>query len=132
METKQEYIISEYAEWLGTLKWTYYATLTFRLEIKDSIRAFHHFERLLKKMRAKHAFVVAEWFKTWKDIHLHSLICVTDMFRWKSYHKWWDIHYGISWWQVYEKKKGAKYYLAKYITKDVADWHFWIELKSNI
>lgn len=56
--------------------------------------------------------------------HLHALIGGggLELLRWNDIRGYLWEHGGFNKWEAYDDRRGAAYYLTKYVTKDLSDW----------
>jgi hypothetical protein len=124
----------ELVKWLSTFSWTFFVTLSFRRPITGGT-SFKHFKRLLWYVANKNkvdvrAFAGVEWYHDREGKHIHALIGYDGENTFRSYHEWWYEHYGLDRWEVYDPRRGAGYYVTKYILKednDSATWDVFVE-----
>ena len=120
--------------------WDWYATLTFRdpsleeqmrgwskVGMGYSKRASDAFVRLLGDMKGlgtHHWFRAREYQRDRGVPHYHMLIGgVEDLRRDKAW-GWWYQNFGFARILPYEAEKGARFYLCKYVTKELGDFEF--------
>jgi hypothetical protein len=74
-------------------------------------------------------FMVVEWHRFRDSVHIHALIGNTgDTERLLAMDRWYQ-KYGISRIWPYNSRLGARYYLGKYLLKDLSDWDIEIPLE---
>jgi len=75
-------------------------------------------------------FMAVERFKHGYNTHIHSVIRVgkensifgeKNIYIYPFWQKWFE-RYGRARIEIYDERKGARYYLSKYITKEICDW----------
>jgi len=117
-------IITAFAAWIDPYPWQWFATLTFAKSI-SSIVAKKLFNNFVRRIDKNAIYVLGvEWFKYKRDfIHIHSLIGNIKGFNPEEIMKKWHRQYGINKIEPYNKELGARFYLGKYLTKDL-DWDF--------
>jgi len=112
-----------YGEFFGREQWDYFSTLTYKhpVNVKRNRSIMDRLIKSLKRQATAFSMVwVCEWHRTGTSTHSHLLtkgvdVAVIDKYWSKSnlgYKKFND-H------KVYEKDKGANFYIAKYIDKEV-------------
>ena len=130
----------EWGKWLSNLAvWDWFATLTFRDRTPEQIKAgwtkvgTHYAQRAWKEFiqevekRANHK---VRWFKgteyqRWRGVpHFHCLVQGVQEVRRMDFVDWWWDRYGIARILPYNAKKGASYYVCKYIMKELGDFEF--------
>ena len=121
-----------WGEFLSQFEWDWFVTLTFR-EWVNSFRAhrlFEYFVRDLDKAAGQPIF----WFRADEigphggRLHLHALIGNVGHLRRMSWVDHWDRLAGFGRILPYSSKRGAAFYVAKYVTKQLSDW----ELSDNL
>jgi len=138
-------IICSLASWLNNYSWSWFATLTFRFEVSDPLNAKKYFRRwIVKDVQTRVSvpvryFVAVERFRHNLGTHLHSLIWVgvehtlfgvknvLIMPHWRA----WVSRYGAARILLYDRRLGARYYLGKYITKEICDWDFCLPAQTK-
>lgn len=126
---KQKFI-DAFIKWLSMYDWDWWATFTFRTD-KSPEGAKKAFLRFIRKIKQNvYFFLAIEWHK-WRDsTHCHSLIGnVAEIRRLDVMDAWYE-KYGIARIYAYDNNLGAKYYLTKYIFKEMADWDFNLPKKN--
>lgn len=121
-----------YADFLQTFAWTHYVTFTtgYTLTLASARRLMENFHKQIKKAGASPFFWVAERFEVKDGYHTHALIKVPDAWHFKNIIDIWQKVSGgkkRGEWnridlQVYDPKKGAGFYVSKYVTKSGADY----------
>jgi hypothetical protein len=112
-----------YGEFFGREQWDYFSTLTYKypVNVKRNRSIMDRLIKSLKKQATAFSMVwVSEWHRSGTSTHSHLLtkgvdITLVDKYWSKSnlgYKKFND-H------KVYEKDKGANFYMAKYIDKEI-------------
>ena len=112
-----------YGDFFGREQWDYFSTLTYKhpVNVKRNRSIMDRLIKSLKRQATAFSMVwVCEWHRTGTSTHSHLLtkgvdVAVIDKYWSKSnlgYKKFND-H------KVYEKDKGANFYIAKYIDKEV-------------
>jgi len=113
----------EYGNFFGREKWDYFSTLTYKfpVSVKRNRIEMDRLTKFFKEQALAFSMVwVSEWHRTGTSTHSHLLtkgvdVAVIDKYWSKSnlgYKKFND-H------KVYEKDKGANFYMAKYIDKEI-------------
>lgn len=123
------------SDWVSDRPWDWYATLTFRREVRNTSIAKRNFGRFTSWLGKVYEvdpkyFLAVERFRDGWGTHLHALLWVggpnmlgqAPLIRpaWE----WWFRKYGMARIMVYDSGLGASYYLSKYLTKDLCDWDF--------
>jgi hypothetical protein len=112
-----------YGEFFGREQWDYFSTLTYKypVNVKRNRSIMDRLIKSLKKQATAFSMVwVSEWHRSGTSTHSHLLtkgvdITLVDKYWSKSnlgYKKFND-H------KVYERDKGANFYMAKYIDKEI-------------
>jgi len=130
----------EYAKWLDTMKWTYWTTLTtrYKLTMKSARRMMEGMQKELQKGGEAQIFFAIEPFDIKEGYHIHALILAPKVYKYKHIIQLFQHvsgnkvnrknNDGESTWnrcevEKYYKSKGANYYCAKYITKELSDYN---------
>lgn len=127
--------------------WNWYATLTFRDRTPEEVasgwtkvgwgyshRACDEFLGALGDFKGLQDLW---WFRAmeispWRGVpHWHLLIGGVEELRRDESWDWWKSRYGLARILPYDSSLGAKYYLCKYVTKDLGDFGFSDNLKAN-
>ena len=118
------------SEWLDPIEWDFYLTGTFGDKgtchpTKDIFTAKRRFDRFLDefpKADFKY-FYACEPHRT-KFLHIHSLLKLETLVMPSDEDIWkvWFEKLGRCTVSVYEKDRGVRYYLTKYVTKDLFDY----------
>jgi hypothetical protein len=117
--------------------WDWFATMTFRDPDNPQYpnwtkpgwsyaqRALRHWADQLSSDRlgkSQPVWVAMMEYQHWRGVpHWHALVARTGDERRMDWVDWWYEHYGIARVLEYDHNLGARYYLAKYLTKEVAD-----------
>lgn len=113
-----------WGSYLGAVPWAHFATLTFRIESSPdyAVREFKRCVRRIEKEagRPSYWFYGSEYGSRLGRLHMHALIGNTDRLSHGQLTEAWQS--GFSKWLDYDPAKSASYYVAKYITKDLADY----------
>ncbi len=121
-----------WGQFLSGFPWDWFVTLTFREEI-GSYRAHRLFESFIRALE-KAAGIPLFWFRVDEiggrtgRFHIHALIGNVAHLRRMTWVDWWDRVAGYARILPFEAKRGAAYYCAKYLTKQLGDW----ELSDNL
>ena len=139
-----------FGDWLSALApWQWFATFTFRDPKNPQLpgwtqvgwKAAHNalenwaaaldFHLTCDNLQAGgNQDVCARWvgvmeFQKWRGVpHWHLLVADAGEQRRMDWVDWWFDRYGIARVLPYMKELGARYYLGKYLTKEVADIQF--------
>lgn len=117
-------LANEFGEWLNRYKWDWWATWTFRQD-KSPYGARKSFLRFIRGIKKDATYFLAiEWHKYRHSVHCHSLVGNVEGIRRLSVMDKWYKEFGIARILPYQKNLGARYYLSKYIVKELADWDF--------
>ncbi len=131
----------EMADWLNHFDWDIWMTGTFLPDqsYRDTIKtkkAFNRYIEFMSKKYDKHGieyFMAVERFKSGDFTHIHALLNGLDGLSYKQIGGAWRHFYGRERIEKYNPKKGANFYLTKYITNELCDWDFRInKTKSPI
>lgn len=138
LNTREE-ICQEFGRWIdGMAAWEWYATFTFR---DPADPRFPDWTKVGWKsahnalVRWHNALVMAMDYLNplWVGVmelqqrgvpHWHALVANVAEQRRMSWVDWWFENYGIARILPYDQELGARYYLGKYLTKEVADIRF--------
>jgi len=122
-----------FAEWLDNYRWDWWATLTFRFVVKDTIKTKQYYRNWIQKDVQPFVsekigyFLAVERFGDGINTHIHSVIRVgketngENIYIYPFWRKWFE-RYGRARIEVYDERKGGNYYLSKYISKEICDW----------
>ena len=114
------------AQWLSTMPWDWWCTLTFKTEYSPDAadRAFRRWTAELRKDSPALGFFVGHEIGRQGRLHLHALIggLETHVQRTVAWRRWFRRH-GRAQLQPYDSDRGATNYAAKYVTKDGARWN---------
>jgi len=113
------------AEWLSTMPWDWWCTLTFKTEQwpESADRAFREWTAELRKDSPALGFFVGQERGRLQRLHLHALIggLATHVRRTVAWKRW-DRRHGFAQVQPYDPDRGASHYITKYVTKDFEGW----------
>lgn len=126
--------------------WEWYATLTFRdptdprfpgwtkIGWKSAHNALQSFNNaLVMELDYTNPIWVACMELQQRGVpHWHMLVTNIDDQRRMSWVDWWFDHYGIARILPYQAELGARYYLGKYLTKEVGDIKFSPALSAQL
>jgi hypothetical protein len=121
-----------WGQFLSQFSWDWFATLTFRDEVK-SFTAHRRFERFVRDVE-RAAGLPIYWFRVDEigsrlgRFHLHALFGNVGHLRRMYWMDKWSERVGYARIFPFTDRRGAAYYCAKYVTKQDGDW----ELSSNI
>lgn len=139
--TEKQELKQAWADFLGELSsWDWFATLTFRdpgpgqgnwtkpgwTYAKNAFRGF--VEAIQPVLGAAQYVRMFELQKERGVPHIHSLLSAAELPRRQDAWAWWWQRYGFARILPYRHELGARYYLCKYITKDIADIEFSADL----
>jgi hypothetical protein len=126
----------DYANWLTPMDWTHWATCTtgYEMTLKSARRAMERYHKFLKLAGPATMFWAAEPYDCKDGYHTHALIKVPEMYQFKNLVDLWQTASGganLKKWQridmqKYDPKRGAGFYLAKYVNKNISDFDFLI------
>jgi len=113
-------------DWLGTFEWNIWATLTFRFPVKDTINCKRYFSRFVTDVFFKKGVNISyfegiEYHKC-GGTHIHALLGRTNNLRYQELGQLWFKRYGYAYVEKYRPEQGARYYLNKYVAKNLADY----------
>ena len=118
-----------YASWLDTQQWDYFSTLTYKFDVRSKANRTN-MDRMITDIKSKdknfNMFWVAEWHRSGSSVHNHLLVkgdITQDIDRFWTSNKLSDKKF-ISHIK-YEKEKGANYYVAKYLDKNIDYDYIW-------
>lgn len=124
-----------YANYLGTLSWDYFLTVTFRKPFRDSIKAHETVWETLQPLNTVRAFLATERHRyPNNDCHVHGLIKI-DPFSERGYRLvggaplviWGDCFrvHGRSRVEEIRSAEDVSAYCAKYVSKRMSDYGFY-------
>ena len=112
-----------YGEFFGREQWDYFSTLTYKhpVNVKRNRSIMDRLIKSLKRQATAFSMVwVCEWHRTGTSTHSHLLTKGVDVTLIDKY--WSKSNLGYKKFndhKVYEKDKGANFYMAKYIDKKI-------------
>ena len=112
-----------YGEFFGREQWDYFSTLTYKhpVNVKRNRSIMDRLIKSLKRQAKAFSMVwVCEWHRTGTSTHSHLLTKGVDVTLIDKY--WSKSNLGYKKFndhKVYEREKGANFYIAKYIDKEV-------------
>jgi hypothetical protein len=115
-----------WGEFLSQFSWDWFVTLTFRDEVK-SFRAHRLFGYLMRDLETA-AGVPIFWFRSDEigecggRFHMHALIGNVAHLRRLYWMDEWNRRAGYARILPFDCRRGAAYYVAKYVTKQLSDW----------
>lgn len=114
--------VEQYTAWLQEQEWSYFATLTtrFPLTLKSGRRLMVKLAKNTCQTRDDMIFWVAERFEARDGYHMHAL--VKSRMSAEEIWTWWFKRYGRAQVLAYDPNVGGAGYVAKYVTKAVADY----------
>jgi hypothetical protein len=126
-----------FARWINQYTWNWWATLTFRFAVRNTITAKKYFHTWISRDVMPNVsnvayFMVVEMFSDGEAYHIHSVLKV-ELHQKNLFYKnpyiypfWckWKNRYGAARIEVFDQRKGldASYYISKYIVKEICDW----------
>jgi len=116
---------SEMGEWLSTFPWDWWCTLTFRNEYSPdaATRAFLRLTDWLRKDSPGVGYFVGHEVGRLGRLHLHALIGGLEPYVQRTAAaKRWDRRHGHARIFPYDPDRGASHYIAKYVSKELAEW----------
>lgn len=117
-----------WGDWLATYPWQAWCTLTFREERThaSATRGFGSFTRWLRKDSPGLGWFCAHEVGSFGRLHLHALLGGMEPYTSrKALWKRWHDRFGRAQILPYDPGRGAAYYVAKYVTKELS--HYEIE-----
>ena len=114
--------VAQYTDWLKAQEWSYFATFTtsFPLTLKSARRLILKLADKTCPTQGDLLFWVAERFEVREGYHMHALvksrIGATEIWS------WWKKRYGRAQVLIYDPNVGGAGYVAKYVTKSIADY----------
>jgi hypothetical protein len=138
LNTREE-ICQEFGKWIdGMADWKWYATFTFRnpcdprypgwtqvgwKSASNALKTWHN--ALCADLDYQNPIWLACMELQRRGVpHWHLLAANIGQQRRMSWVDWWYEHYGIARILPYDRELGARYYLGKYLTKEVANIEF--------
>ena len=112
-----------YGDFFGREQWDYFSTLTYKhpVNVKRNRSIMDRLIKSLKRQATAFSMVwVCEWHRTGTSTHSHLLTKGVDVTLIDKY--WSKSNLGYKKFndhKVYEREKGANFYIAKYIDKEV-------------
>ena len=116
---------TQYGEFLGNIDWNYFSTLSFKWDVKQKQceKVMHKLtDRLVEHFKDINIFWIAEYHKNMTSTHTHLLVRGDETIKMHINDYWRKNNLGDSKGikhEVYNKSKGAHYYVSKYIDKNV-------------
>ena len=118
-----------YANFLNTQQWDYFTTLTYKWDVKQKQNRMN-MDRMVGKLQESdtnfNMFWISEWHRSGTSVHSHLLTKGIDITLIDKY--WSNSNLGYKKFndhKVYERDKGATFYMAKYIDKEVDYDYVW-------
>lgn len=135
----REEVRNAYADWIGQYDWTYWATFTtrYKLTMPSARKAVEGMYKQLSKAGNVRIFFVCEPFDLREGYHIHALMQVQGNLKYQHILQTWqhvsgnkrkpkDNEEPSTWNRVelerYDKRKGARHYVGKYMTKNACDY----------
>ncbi|MDC0908686.1 hypothetical protein OAQ21_01055 [Flavobacteriales bacterium] len=118
-----------YGEFFGREKWDYFSTLTYKYpkSVKRNRDEMNKLPKYLKKQVITFSMIwVTEYHRTGTSAHSHLLSKGVDVAVIDKY--WSNSNLGYKKFndhKVYERDKGANFYMAKYIDKEIDYNYVW-------
>ena len=118
-----------YGDFFGREKWDYFSTLTYKYpkSVKRNRIEMSKLTKHLKKQALAFSMVwVTEWHSSGSSTHSHLLTKGVDVTLIDKY--WTKSNLGYKKFndhKIYEKDKGANFYMAKYIHKEIDFDYVW-------
>jgi len=124
-----------WAEWLSTVEWDWFLTITFKRPRKDVILALNAVEAALKSVYSHPtAFLGAEYHRS-GDVHVHGLfkLCTACQLQGDSFALWQALFSRLGRSEVVPPRQKADVikYTTKYCTKDLTDWRILGIMQKN-
>ena len=110
----------------GVVAWDWFLTLTFR-EPVPSFRAYRLFAKFCREIEKAAGQPIA-WFRGDEygprggRLHLHALMANVAHLRRLDWMDWWERLAGFARITAFDNRRGAAYYVAKYVTKGQGGW----------
>jgi hypothetical protein len=124
----------EWGEFLSQFEWDWFVTLTFRDWVKSfrAHRLFDLFVRELEKAAGQRIFYfrVDEIGPQGGRFHLHALIGNVAHLRRMFWMDYWDKLAGHARILPFSSRRGAAFYVAKYVCKQLGEWELGGDLSS--
>jgi len=112
-------------EWLSTYSWDWWCTLTFRNEYTPdaATRAFLRFASWLRHDSPGVGYFVGHEVGRLGRLHLHALIGgLEPHVQRTAAARRWERRHGHARIFPYDRDRGAAHYIAKYVSKELAEW----------
>jgi len=125
-------LVEGWGQFLIQFFWDWFVTLTFRDEV-PSFRAHRQFEWFMRQLE-RAAGMPIFWFRADEiglrggRFHIHALVGNVGNLRRMTFIDLWNEKVGFARIWPFDSKRGAAYYCAKYIAKQVNDW----DLSDNL
>jgi hypothetical protein len=120
---------TEYGKFLNTQDWDYFTTLTYKWDVKQKQNRTY-MDRLVDNIKKTGLFFsmfwVSEWHRSGVSTHNHLLVkgdVITSIDQYWSENNLGSKKHNKH--IVYERDKGASFYLTKYIDKNVDYDYVW-------
>jgi len=123
-----------WGQFLPGFPWDWFVTLTFRDEVV-SFRAHRLFASLVRQIE-KAAGLPIFWFRADEigscggRVHIHALMGNVAQLRRMYWVDRWNEMAGYARILPFDSKRGAAYYCAKYVAKEINDWDFSDNLRA--
>jgi hypothetical protein len=127
-------IQNSYANWLSSIPWSHFGTFTtgYEMTLPTARRLMGSLHQQLTRAGPAPLFWVAEKFEVKDGYHTHALLKLPEAWRYKNVVDIWQKVTGAkkkgTWHRLdlqdYNPELGARHYVAKYITKQCADFDF--------
>ena len=125
----QSKTVTEMGKWLAGMPWDTFSTVTYRYDVKakQNFKIMTGLEEYLKTLgKPFNMFWVSEWHRSGSSVHNHLLVkgdITQDIDRFWTSNRLSDKKF-ISHIK-YEKVKGANFYVAKYLDKEIEYDYIW-------
>ena len=143
----REEISQQWGHWVdGMADWEWYATFTFRnpedprfpgwtqigwKSAQNALRSFNN-ALVMELDYINPIWVAVGETQARGTPHWHSLVSNVSDQRRMSWVDWWYDHYGIARILPYDRELGARFYLGKYLTKQLANIEFSPALSAEL
>lgn len=117
-------VVREWGEWLKPRDWRWFCTMHFRYQVSvySAKKCTSNFIKSISD-NVDYYFAI-ERSRYGEQMHVHILLGCVVGFDASDIRKEWVKRYGYSRILPYDKKRGAVYYVSKYVTNPIADYDF--------
>ena len=126
-ETRQTQLVEELREWLSSLGWTFFITVTFRQprEMHQSMSALNSVHKALSPWKPRLVFLGTEQHVS-RLMHIHGLFS-SGLIHPNTWIMWQRLfeRFGRSKVEWVRSQEDVTAYCTKYVTKKLTDYNIW-------